>query len=139
MFSAKNIVLLTEINGFFDASLLHNYMDVIVFLYGTLKRKVVSINPSAITKNNKKSSPVHSHWLYVKLQVIPLELRTIYLSLDRTGISQSKSFNSNLLKYENQLHRRPSKFFFSNQFFPDRKSTRLNSSHSDRSRMPSSA
>ncbi len=31
MFSAKNIVLLTEINGFFDASLLHNYMDVIVF------------------------------------------------------------------------------------------------------------
>ncbi len=89
-----------------------------VFLYGTLKRKVVSINPSAITKNNKKSSPVHSHWLYVKLQVIPLELRTIYLSLDRTGISQSKSFNSNLLKYENQLHRRPSKFFFSNQFFP---------------------
>ncbi|SJX71182.1 hypothetical protein FM130_10720 [Enterococcus faecium] len=29
MFSAKNIVLLTEINGFFDASLLHNYMDVI--------------------------------------------------------------------------------------------------------------
>ncbi|KAB2117800.1 IS5/IS1182 family transposase, partial [Enterococcus faecium] len=96
----------------------HNYMDVIVFLYGTLKRKVVSINPSAITKNNKKSSPVHSHWLYVKLQVIPLELRTIYLSLDRTGISQSKSFNSNLLKYENQLHRRPSKFFFSNQFFP---------------------
>ncbi|MCH3296718.1 hypothetical protein LC994_14440, partial [Enterococcus faecium] len=25
----KNIVLLTEINGFFDASLLHNYMDVI--------------------------------------------------------------------------------------------------------------
>ncbi|KKJ67154.1 hypothetical protein T640_09580 [Enterococcus faecium MRSN 3418] len=118
MFSAKNIVLLTEINGFFDASLLHNYMDVIVFLYGTLKRKVVSINPSAITKNNKKSSPVHSHWLYVKLQVIPLELRTIYLSLDRTGISQSKSFNSNLLKYENQLHRRPSKFFFSNQFFP---------------------
>lgn len=30
MFSAKNIVLLTEINGFFDASLLHNYMDVIV-------------------------------------------------------------------------------------------------------------
>ena len=89
-----------------------------VFLYGTLKRKVVSINPSAITKNNKKSSPVHSHWLYVKLQVIPLELRTIYLSLDRTGISQSKSFNSNLLKYENQLHRRPSKFFFSNQFLP---------------------
>lgn len=76
-----------------------------VFLYGTLKRKVVSINPSAITKNNKKSSPVYSHWLYVKLQVIPLELRTIYLSLDRTGISQSKSFNSNLLKYENQLHR----------------------------------
>ncbi|EGP5584499.1 IS5/IS1182 family transposase, partial [Enterococcus faecium] len=74
--------------------------------------------PSAITKNNKKSSPVHSHWLYVKLQVIPLELRTIYLSSDRTGISQSKSFNSNLLKYENQLHRRPSKFFFSNQFLP---------------------
>lgn len=31
MFSAKNIVLLTEINGFFDASLLHNYMDVISF------------------------------------------------------------------------------------------------------------
>ncbi|KAB7547981.1 hypothetical protein GBM52_13685 [Enterococcus faecium] len=31
MFSAKNIVLLTEINGFFDASLLHNYMDVIFF------------------------------------------------------------------------------------------------------------
>ena len=30
MFSAKNIVLLTEINGFFDASLLHNYMDVII-------------------------------------------------------------------------------------------------------------
>ncbi|MCZ1280936.1 citrate transporter, partial [Enterococcus faecium] len=27
----KNIVLLTEINGFFDASLLHNYMDVIQF------------------------------------------------------------------------------------------------------------
>ncbi|MCZ1263137.1 citrate transporter, partial [Enterococcus faecium] len=27
----KNIVLLTEINGFFDASLLHNYMDVIIF------------------------------------------------------------------------------------------------------------
>ncbi|OSP56947.1 hypothetical protein EFP6CSP_17220 [Enterococcus faecium] len=69
MFSAKNIVLLTEINGFFDASLLHNYMDVIVFLYGTLKRKVVSINPSAITKNNKKSSPVHSHWLYVSFKL----------------------------------------------------------------------
>ncbi|NGS81611.1 hypothetical protein G6X37_04365 [Staphylococcus aureus] len=33
MFSAKNIVLLTEINGFFDASLLHNYMDVIVKRY----------------------------------------------------------------------------------------------------------
>ncbi|RCF65753.1 hypothetical protein B1157_14715 [Enterococcus faecium] len=32
MFSAKNIVLLTEINGFFDASLLHNYMDVIFAL-----------------------------------------------------------------------------------------------------------
>ncbi|MEJ4827817.1 hypothetical protein, partial [Enterococcus faecium] len=38
----KNIVLLTEINGFFDASLLHNYMDVIkwsllifIFVYGT--------------------------------------------------------------------------------------------------------
>ncbi|ELB80387.1 hypothetical protein OMC_05775, partial [Enterococcus faecium EnGen0049] len=31
MFSAKNIVLLTEINGFFDASLLHNYMDVIKY------------------------------------------------------------------------------------------------------------
>ncbi|TAP46346.1 citrate transporter, partial [Enterococcus faecium] len=27
----KNIVLLTEINGFFDASLLHNYMDVIKY------------------------------------------------------------------------------------------------------------
>ncbi|MFU2213785.1 hypothetical protein [Enterococcus faecium] len=37
MFSAKNIVLLTEINGFFDASLLHNYMDVI-------KKKKVSIH-----------------------------------------------------------------------------------------------
>lgn len=34
MFSAKNIVLLTEINGFFDASLLHNYMDVINTGYG---------------------------------------------------------------------------------------------------------
>ncbi|PHL76748.1 hypothetical protein BTA05_06255 [Enterococcus faecium] len=33
MFSAKNIVLLTEINGFFDASLLHNYMDVIKRFY----------------------------------------------------------------------------------------------------------
>ncbi|MCZ1376189.1 hypothetical protein FZC14_07090, partial [Enterococcus faecium] len=28
----KNIVLLTEINGFFDASLLHNYMDVIALI-----------------------------------------------------------------------------------------------------------
>ncbi|TAQ08761.1 citrate transporter, partial [Enterococcus faecium] len=28
-----NIVLLTEINGFFDASLLHNYMDVIFVLH----------------------------------------------------------------------------------------------------------
>ncbi|OUK09823.1 hypothetical protein BU182_05650 [Enterococcus faecium] len=33
MFSAKNIVLLTEINGFFDASLLHNYMDVIAICF----------------------------------------------------------------------------------------------------------
>ncbi|MEJ4167663.1 hypothetical protein SJ510_14470, partial [Enterococcus faecium] len=31
----KNIVLLTEINGFFDASLLHNYMDVIEMNCGT--------------------------------------------------------------------------------------------------------
>ncbi len=29
MFSAKTLYSLTEINGFFDASLLHNYMDVI--------------------------------------------------------------------------------------------------------------
>ncbi len=36
MFSAKNIVLLTEINGFFDASLLHNYMDVIEIILGKI-------------------------------------------------------------------------------------------------------
>ena len=42
MFSAKNIVLLTEINGFFDASLLHNYMDVIYKEYA--KVRIVKIH-----------------------------------------------------------------------------------------------
>lgn len=40
MFSAKNIVLLTEINGFFDASLLHNYMDVIKITINFLVKRL---------------------------------------------------------------------------------------------------
>lgn len=48
MFSAKNIVLLTEINGFFDASLLHNYMDVIFNYWGT----VVKVNGKKSTIEN---------------------------------------------------------------------------------------
>ncbi|MEJ4364114.1 hypothetical protein SJ739_14385, partial [Enterococcus faecium] len=52
----KNIVLLTEINGFFDASLLHNYMDVILFFsFYSKVILVLSFNTKILFLNKKYS------------------------------------------------------------------------------------
>ncbi|MGK3896442.1 hypothetical protein ABI061_13370, partial [Enterococcus faecium] len=52
----KNIVLLTEINGFFDASLLHNYMDVIRIIITNLI--VITIGITTLTNKALISSMI---------------------------------------------------------------------------------